>query len=120
MQILHSLAPDARADSLLLVYTRRIVGHLTYEVCEQCASGVITEVHVVAPLQSSGLGTRAISHLRSCYPDVTWRSRLPQRMTRDLAHRMRLPQTQTQRTCPHVRPAEKTPRERPASSAPLG
>lgn len=90
--IFHSPAPASeRAQSLLLVYIRRVVGEVTYEVCEHCASGVITQVDVAAPLQDSGLGTRAVSHLRACYPDVSWRSCLAQRMTRDLAHRMRLP-----------------------------
>ncbi|MFH8797000.1 hypothetical protein [Streptomyces sp. NPDC017941] len=102
VRIVHSLAPADRAHSLLLVYTRRVVGRLTYEVCEQCASGVITEVDVAAPLKDSGLGTRAVSHLRACYPDVTWHSRLTRRMSRGLAHRMRLPHTSTARLCSHA------------------
>ncbi|MEU5900089.1 MULTISPECIES: hypothetical protein [Streptomyces] len=101
VRIVHSPGPAARTDTLLLVHTRRVVGQLTYEVCEQCASGVITDVYVASPLQDSGLGTRAISHLRACYPDVAWRSRLTKRMTRDLAHRMRLPHTEATRTCGH-------------------
>ncbi|MFD6432577.1 hypothetical protein [Streptomyces venezuelae] len=101
IEILHSPALEARADSLLLVHSRRIVGHLTYRMCKRCASGVIVEIHVDAALQDSGLGTRAVSHLRTCYPDVKWRSCLAQRMTRDLAHRMRLPQSQTGQPCSH-------------------
>ncbi|MFI0240585.1 hypothetical protein [Streptomyces sp. NPDC016845] len=101
VRIVHSPAPAASADSLLLVYTRRIVGRLTYEVCEECASGVITEMYVASPLQDSGLGMRAVAHLRACYPDVAWRSRLTRRTTRDLVHRMRLPYTETARTCAH-------------------
>ncbi|WP_190329513.1 hypothetical protein [Streptomyces venezuelae] len=101
VRIVHSPGPAARTDTLLLVHTRRVVGQLTYEVCEQCASGVITEVYVASPLQDSGLGTRAISHLRACYPGVAWRSRLTKRMTRDLAHRVRLPHTEADRTCGH-------------------
>ncbi|MEU6673861.1 hypothetical protein [Streptomyces sp. NPDC046925] len=103
VRIVHSPAPAPRAQSLLLVYTRRIVGHLTYEVCERCARGLITEVYVASPLQDSGLGTRAVSHLRACYPGITWRSCLTQRMTRDLAHRMRLPLTAPQPLCTHTR-----------------
>ncbi|WP_369215576.1 hypothetical protein [Streptomyces flavofungini] len=102
VEIIHAPAPVAEAHSLLLVYTRRVVGQLTYEVCEQCASGLITEIQVTAPLRDSGLGTRAVSHLRACYPDVAWRSCLTQRMTRDLAHRMRMPQARTRRTCAHA------------------
>ncbi|CAM5721051.1 hypothetical protein SALBM135S_06355 [Streptomyces alboniger] len=102
MEILHSAAPAAAQHSLLMVYTRRVVG-LTYEVCERCASGTVVAVHVDSPLQDSGLGTRAISHLRSCYPDVTWHSSLAQRMTRDLAHRMSLPDATGIRRCPHAR-----------------
>ncbi|MBL1090648.1 N-acetyltransferase [Streptomyces sp. 9-7] len=85
------------------MYIRRVVGEVTYEVCELCASGVITQVHVATPLQDSGLGTRAVAHLRACYPDVTWRSCLTQRMTRDLAHRMRLPNDRSAAlACPHL------------------
>lgn len=101
VQIVHSPAPAATADSLLLVYTRRIVGQLTYEVCEECGSGVITEMYVASPLQDSGLGMRAVAHLRACYPDVAWRSRLTRRATRGLVHRMRLPHTETAGTCAH-------------------
>lgn len=104
MVIFHSPAPASeRAQSLLLVYIRRVVGEVTYEVCERCASGVITQVHVATPLQDSGLGTRAVSHLRACYPDITWCSCLPQRMTRDLATRMRLPNNRTGVGCSHLR-----------------
>lgn len=101
--IFHSPAPTSeRAQSLLLVYIRRVVGEVTYEVCKHCASGVITQVHVATPLQDSGLGTRAVAHLRACYPEVTWRSCLAQRMTRDLAHRMRLPDAGAGLSCPHL------------------
>ncbi|WP_372350916.1 N-acetyltransferase [Streptomyces sp. KL116D] len=86
---------------MLLVYTRRIVGQITYEVCESCASGVITELWVTSPLQDSGLGTRAVAHLRACFPGVTWRSGLEQRLPRDLAHRMRLPDARSGQACAH-------------------
>lgn len=101
--IFHSPAPTSeRAQSLLLVYIRRVVGEVTYEVCERCASGVITQVQVTSPLQDSGLGTRAVSHLRACYPGITWHSCLTRRMTRDLAHRMRLPNNRAGLSCPHL------------------
>lgn len=103
VEIFHSPAATSEwAQSLLLVYIRRVVGEVTYEVCEICANGVITQVHVATPLQDSGLGTRAVAHLRACYPDVTWRSCLTQRMTRDLAHRMRLPNNRSGLSCPHL------------------
>ncbi|MYT69644.1 MULTISPECIES: N-acetyltransferase [unclassified Streptomyces] len=101
MDILHAPAPAEEAEALLLVYERRIVGHVTYELCETCASGVITEVDVATPLLDSGLGTRAVTHLRACYPDVAWHSRLHRRTTRDLAHRMGLPHTEAGLTCTH-------------------
>lgn len=103
VEIIHSPAPEARADSLLLVHSRRIVGHVTYRLCKRCTSGVVAEIHVDAALQDSGLGTRALSHLRTCYPDIAWHSCLTQRMTRDLAHRMRLPPSRTgRRPCSHA------------------
>ncbi|MFI0786184.1 hypothetical protein ACH4Q6_11365 [Streptomyces lydicus] len=101
--IFHSPDPaSTQAQSLLLVYIRRVVGEVTYEVCDLCGSGVISRVNVASPLQDSGLGTRAVAHLRACYPDVTWRSRLTQRMTRALAHRMCLPDDRTDPSCPHL------------------
>ncbi|MET9498833.1 hypothetical protein [Streptomyces sp. NPDC006552] len=119
VQIVHAPAPRARADSLLLVHTRRIVGQLTYELCEQCASGVITELQVTSPLQDSGLGTRAVAHLRSCYPDITWHSGLTQRMTRELSRRMGLPRTGAGRGCAHTSPGQE-PAVRPVPSATSG
>ncbi|UFQ19829.1 MULTISPECIES: hypothetical protein [Streptomyces] len=105
VEILHSPAPTGdKARCLLLVYGRRIVGRLDYELCEQCASGVVTHAQVTGPLQDSGLGTRAVSHLRAYYPDVDWYSRLTRRLARDLAHRMRLPQGFAG-PCAHLRPA---------------
>ncbi|MBM7168664.1 N-acetyltransferase [Streptomyces sp. G44] len=86
------------------MYGRRIVGRLDYEVCEECASGVVTHAQVSGPLQDSGLGTRAVSHLRAYYPDVAWHSRLTRRLARDLARRMRLPQGFAG-PCTHLRPA---------------
>ncbi len=113
--IFHSPHPTSKqAQSLLLVYIRRVVGEVAYEVCELCASGVITQVHVATPLQDSGLGTRAVAHLRACYPDVTWRSCLTQRMTRDLAHRMRLPNERSAAlACPHLTGAASEGRGKP-------
>ncbi|MFI7388122.1 hypothetical protein [Streptomyces sp. NPDC049813] len=115
VQIVHAPAPLAGADSLLLVHTRRIVGQLTYELCEQCASGVITELQVTSPLQDSGLGTRAVAHLRACYPDIAWRSGLTQRMTRDLSRRMGLRRTGAGRTCVHSS-SRQEPETRPVPS----
>ncbi|MFG3118006.1 N-acetyltransferase [Streptomyces sp. NPDC048197] len=114
MAIFHSPHPTRKqAQSLLLVYIRRVVGEVTYEVCELCASGLITQVRVASPLQDSGLGTRAVAHLRARYPDVTWRSCLTQRMTRDLAHRMRLPNDRTALSCPHFTRAASEGRGKP-------
>lgn len=94
--------PNEQVHRLLLVHIRHVVGWLSYQVCEGCARGVVTEVDVVAPLQDSGLGTRAVSHLRSCYPQVRWHSGLTRRMTRDLAHRMRLYPIRKGQVCPHL------------------
>lgn len=108
VEILHSPAPTGdEARCLLLVYGRRVVGRLDYQVCEECGSGVVTHAQVTGPLQDSGLGTRAVSHLRAFYPDVDWYSRLTRRLARDLAHRMRMPQGFAG-PCTHLQPRAST------------
>jgi hypothetical protein len=52
---------------------------------------VITGVDIDAHLHSTGIGTRAVSHLRSRHPGISWRSTLTMRTTRDLMRRMRVP-----------------------------
>ncbi|MBW5423139.1 N-acetyltransferase [Streptomyces sp. BG9H] len=88
-----------------MVHVRKVVGRVTYRACAQCAEGVITDVVLDEPFRDSGLGTRALSHLRSRYPGVTWRTTLDRRLNRDLLRRMRVPRASAAGTCPHLRPA---------------
>ncbi|MBT2530389.1 N-acetyltransferase [Streptomyces sp. ISL-99] len=105
-----SPAPEgAGQDCLLLVHIRKVVGRVTYQACGQCAEGVITDVVLDEPFRDSGLGTRALSHLRSRYPGVTWRTTLDRRLTRDLLRRMRVPEASAGGNCPHVLPAVAAP-----------
>ncbi|MFF9060200.1 hypothetical protein ACF09K_16170 [Streptomyces sp. NPDC014882] len=106
IELLASPAPE-RADEecLLLVHIRRVVGRVTYRACDECAQGVITHVVLDEPFRDSGLGTRALSHLKSQYPDITWCTTLDKRLTRDLLRRMRIPRTTAAGPCPHVRTA---------------
>ncbi|WP_234335090.1 GNAT family N-acetyltransferase [Streptomyces sp. NRRL S-118] len=90
------------AQCLLLVHIRQVVGQVTFRVCETCSAGLITGVAVDERFRSSGLGTRALSHLRSRYPDVSWHTTLQERATRDLFRRMRIPTTATGPACPHT------------------
>jgi hypothetical protein len=71
--------------------------------CEECAEGVITDVVLDEPFRDCGLGTRALSHLRSQHPGVTWHTTLEKRLTRDLPHWMRIPKTAVGGTCSHLR-----------------
>ncbi|MER6349792.1 N-acetyltransferase [Streptomyces sp. NPDC001595] len=84
------------------MHIRKVVGRVTYRTCDRCAEGVITDVILDEPFCDSWLGTRALSHLRSRYPGVTWRTTLDRRLTRDLLRRMRVPEAVAGTSCPHV------------------
>ncbi|MET9954362.1 N-acetyltransferase [Streptomyces sp. NPDC006339] len=75
---------------------------MTYRACDRCAEGVITDVVLDEPYHGTGLGTRALSHLRARYPGFTWRTTLDRRFTRDLLRRMRVPMARAGGNCTHV------------------
>ncbi|MCT9011502.1 N-acetyltransferase [Streptomyces rhizosphaerihabitans] len=77
---------------------------MTYRACDRCAEGVITDVVLDEPFRDCGLSTSALSHLRSLYPDVTWRTTLDTRLTRTLLRRMRVSKTTAGGSCSHGRP----------------
>ncbi|MGW6875928.1 hypothetical protein ACWGF3_15220 [Streptomyces xanthophaeus] len=89
-------------ECLLLVHIRQVVGQVHYRICTDCAEGVITGIAIDERFHSTGLGTRALSHLRSRHPGLAWRSTLNMRTTRDLLRRMRIPTTTAPTPCPHV------------------
>ncbi|GGU01449.1 hypothetical protein GCM10010272_53090 [Streptomyces lateritius] len=93
--------PGPGEECLLLVHIRQIVGRVHYRMCPECAQGVITAVAIDERFHSTGLGTRALSHLRSRHPGIAWHSTLSRRATRDLLRRMRIP-TITSPPCPHT------------------
>jgi GNAT superfamily N-acetyltransferase len=106
VELLPSPSPeDAREECLLLVHIRKVVGRVTYRTCDECAEGVITDVVLDEPFRGCGLGTRALSHLRSQHPDVIWHTTLDNRLTRDLLRRMRIPKAALGGNCAHLRPA---------------
>ena len=89
-------------ERLLLVHIRQVVGQVHYRICADCAEGVITAVDIEERFHSTGLGTRALSHLRSIHPGITWRSTSHARTTRDLLRRMRIRTTTASAvTCAH-------------------
>ncbi|MFC9005678.1 GNAT family N-acetyltransferase [Streptomyces microflavus] len=94
--------PGPDAECLLLVHMRKVVGQVSYRLCDHCDQGVITDVALEERFRSAGLGTRALSHLRSRHPGVRWRSTLNLRATRDLLRRMSIPATVTAGLCPHL------------------
>lgn len=106
IEFLSSRAPGDHGpgeDSLLLVHIRKVVGQVHYRICTHCAEAVITGVVIEERFHATGLGTRALSHLRSRYPDMTWRSTLDLRTTRGLMRRMRIPVTTADELCSHTR-----------------
>ncbi|MGW0366682.1 GNAT family N-acetyltransferase [Streptomyces sp. NPDC002990] len=96
----HTSGPDE--ECLLLVHVRQVVGQVQYRICTDCAQGVITAVVIDERFRSTGLGTRALSHLRSRHPGLAWRSTLRKRTTRDLLRRMRIPTVTSAARCPHA------------------
>ncbi|MFJ8660318.1 N-acetyltransferase [Streptomyces sp. NPDC093795] len=107
IELLPSPAPEgAGQDCLLLVHIRKVVGRVTYQACGRCGEGVITHVDLDESFRDSGLGTRALSHLRSRYPGVTWRTTVDRRLTRDLLRRMRVREASAGGNCPHGLPAD--------------
>ncbi|MER5831392.1 hypothetical protein ABT116_11265 [Streptomyces sp. NPDC002130] len=94
--------PGPGDECLLLVHTRQVVGQIRYQICTDCAQGVITTVAIDERFHSTGLGTRALSHLQSRHPGLTWCSTLRKRTTRDLLRRMRIPTTTSATPCPHA------------------
>ncbi|MFE5628303.1 hypothetical protein [Streptomyces sp. NPDC056543] len=89
-------------ECLLLVHIRQVVGRVEYRICTDCAQGVITAVIIDERFHNTGLGTRALSHLRSRHPGLVWRSTLRKRTTRDLLRRMRIPPATSGESCPHA------------------
>ncbi|MEU1124750.1 hypothetical protein ABZ371_14560 [Streptomyces sp. NPDC005899] len=89
------------AQCLLLVHVRKVVGQVTFRLCASCAEGVITDVLIEKQFHHSGLGTRALSHLRARHPGVVWRTTLDRRVTRDLMRRMRVPRQAKGARCAH-------------------
>ncbi|MET7370830.1 hypothetical protein ABZS61_34255 [Streptomyces sp. NPDC005566] len=89
-------------ECLLLVHIRQVVGQVHYRLCANCAQGVITAVVIDERFRSTGLGTRALSHLRSRHPGLAWRTTLRKRTTRELLRRMLIPTTTSAALCPHV------------------
>ncbi|MEV7559549.1 hypothetical protein [Streptomyces sp. NPDC089795] len=93
--------PGPGLECLLLVHVRKIVGQVHYRICTDCGQGVITGIDIDGAFLSSGLGNRALSHLRARHPGVSWRSTLSLRTTRDLLRRMRIPAASADVPCAH-------------------
>ncbi|MFC8226101.1 hypothetical protein [Streptomyces sp. NPDC057287] len=87
---------------LLLVLVRKVVGHVEFRLCASCEEAVITDVMIEKRFHRSGLGTRALSHLRARYPGIVWHTTLDRRVTRDLLRRMRVPRQAEGARCPHT------------------
>ncbi|MFF4425571.1 hypothetical protein ACFY04_33165 [Streptomyces sp. NPDC001549] len=106
IEFLSAHIPDTSGpgeECLLLVHIRQVVGQVRYRICPDCARGVITAVIIDERFHSAGLGTRALSHLRSRHPTTAWRNTATRRTARDLLRRMRIPATASGTSCDHPR-----------------
>ncbi|WP_327732806.1 hypothetical protein OG749_01985 [Streptomyces nojiriensis] len=106
IEFLSAHIPDTSGpgeECLLLVHIRQVVGQVRYRICPDCARGVITAVIIDERFHSAGLGTRALSHLRSRHPTTAWCSTATRRTARDLLRRMRIPATTSGTSCDHTR-----------------
>ncbi|MFE5243461.1 hypothetical protein ACFRBN_25230 [Streptomyces sp. NPDC056627] len=101
IELVQSSGRSADDRCLLLVLVRKVVGHVEFRLCDSCSEGLITEVSIEKRFHRSGLGTRALSHLRARYPGVVWRTTLDRRVTRDLMRRMRVLRQAEGTRCSH-------------------
>ncbi|WP_031082172.1 hypothetical protein [Streptomyces sp. NRRL WC-3549] len=103
VELVQSPSPEGGdARSLLMVHVRKVVGQVDYRLCSSCAEGVITGVFLEERFRRSGLGTRALSHLRARHPGLVWRTTVDRRLTRDLLRRMRVAERPGGSGCPHA------------------
>ncbi|MGW1817511.1 hypothetical protein ACWCQM_28580 [Streptomyces sp. NPDC002125] len=102
VELVQSAGRSADDRCLLLVLVRKVVGQVEFRLCASCSEGVITEVSIENRFHGSGLGTRALSHLRARYPGVVWRTTLDRRVTRDLMRRMRVLRQAEGSRCSHT------------------
>ncbi|MFF3674608.1 hypothetical protein ACFYYS_11540 [Streptomyces sp. NPDC002120] len=106
VEFLSAHIPEASGpgeECLLLVHVRQVVGQVHYRICRDCARGVITAVIIDQRFRNAGLGTRALSHLRSRHPRTAWRSTATRRTARDLLRLMRIPTIISDPSCVHTR-----------------
>ncbi|MFG3280362.1 hypothetical protein [Streptomyces sp. NPDC048111] len=89
-------------ECLLLVHIRQVVGRIHYRFCDSCAQGVITTVVIDTRFHHTGLGTRALSHLRSRHPGIAWTSDQQTSAPRGLLRRMRVPSAPGRSLCAHL------------------
>ncbi|MGX5187791.1 hypothetical protein ACWKT5_34860 [Streptomyces avermitilis] len=89
-------------EYLLLVHVRKVVGRVDYRICTACAEAVVTGVVIEERFHDTGLGARALAHLRFRHPGMAWRSALGLPTTRDFKRRMRLPAKGEDGLCSHV------------------
>lgn len=92
-------------EYLLLVHVRKVVGRVDYRICTACTEAVITGVVIEERFHDTGLGTRALAHLRFRHPGMAWRSTPGLPTTRDVKRRMRIPTKGADGLCSHVRRA---------------
>ncbi|MEU9473606.1 hypothetical protein AB0D78_45115 [Streptomyces avermitilis] len=96
-------------EYLLLVHVRKVVGRVDYHICTACTEAVITGVVIEERFHDTGLGARALAHLRFRHPGMAWRSTLRLPTPRDLKRRMRIPTDGEDGLCSHVRRALSAP-----------
>ncbi|GAA3020479.1 hypothetical protein Sfulv_58270 [Streptomyces fulvorobeus] len=84
------------------MHVRKVIGEVDFRLCDSCAEGVITDMVIEKQFHRSGLGTRALSHLRAQYPGIVWSTTLDRRVTRDLMRRMRVPRQAGGSRCSHA------------------
>lgn len=103
VDLVRSVAPEGGAvQCVLLVHIRKVVGRVTFEVCPRCSRGLITDLVVESRFQRSGLGWRALSHVRTCYPGFAWGTTLERRSTRGMLRRMRVLRAEKDPRCAHL------------------
>ncbi|MEV7415659.1 hypothetical protein [Streptomyces sp. NPDC089919] len=89
-------------ECLLLVHARQVVGEVRYRLCPTCARGTITAIDIQERFRRSGLDVRALAHLRSRHPGLTWSPPVVAPATDRLRRRPRIWAPAPPAPCRHV------------------
>ena len=83
------------------------LGDVIFGVCRQCRIGLLYKISIDSEWHCCGFGRRALSHLETLHPNLTWYTTAQYQSARAFYDRYRQdsnsPWAENQRPCPHFR-----------------